>query len=221
MFAELHHRELSAGIWGNKAARLSRAAIRGFPVPPALCVTADTVFPSDATVQAVAVWLRLAKPQVVAIRSSLEQEDDAEAARAGRGWTELNCRPIASELVERLASAAAASGETLCFMLQEQLIAPYGGVAFHGDGRLLVEIAPSTYGITSGERPICNLQLARGHLVATGTFNDVPVVTIASQLAITLERLQEIYEFPIDVEWGYMAGAIYLLQVRPITRPIW
>jgi hypothetical protein len=220
MFAELHHRELSGSLWGNKAARLSRAALNGFAVPPALCLTAASARRNEATVHAVATWLRLTNPAVVALRSSLHHEDEAAAAAAGRGWTDLHCAPDPRELVDRLVEAATAHPDTASFLVQEQVVAPYGGVAFHTEGRTLIEIGPSTSDVTSGEPPLCTLKVVDGCVLATGTIADIPLLTIGSLLVSTLERLQACYEFPLDVEWGYRAGAIYVFQVRPITRPL-
>lgn len=220
MFAELHHRELMGSVWGNKAARLSRAALKGFAVPPALCMTAASACRSGATLEAVAVWLRLTSPTMVTIRSSLSHEDEVETAGAGRGWTELNCAPDAGQLVDRLAEAATVYRGVASFLVQEQIYAPFGGVAFHWENRTLVEITPSTSGVTSGDTPLCSIEVVDGRMTTTGTIRDLPLLTIGSVLVTTLRALQAYYEFPLDVEWAYRTGAIYVFQVRPITRPL-
>jgi pyruvate,water dikinase len=38
-----------------------------------------------------------------------------------------------------------------------------------------------------------------------------------AELTDTLGRVERLYETPVDIEWAYAAGRLYLLQARPIT----
>src|SRR5437660_511000 len=79
MIAELGEQELGSDQWGNKASRLSRAAMLGLSVPPGICLCAK-VFDSPLAAQALSAWLGTYKPHLVLLRTSSHHEDTAAKA---------------------------------------------------------------------------------------------------------------------------------------------
>jgi pyruvate,water dikinase len=53
----------------------------------------------------------------------------------------------------------------------------------------------------------------KGHRPSETTLSSAQI----AELTDTLCRIEALYGFPVDIEWAYAAGTLYLLQARPIT----
>jgi phosphohistidine swiveling domain-containing protein len=52
--------------------------------------------------------------------------------------------------------------------------------------------------------------------------HEVPALDTAALAALTDlgRRVEDYYQFPQDIEWGFCDGELYLLQARPVTTPV-
>lgn len=227
MLIELAAVELSAREWGHKAARLSTAARAGFAVPPALCVQAAAVAGMTSAVRA---WLGCCRPEQVVVRTSSAREDLTRQAFAGRSVTRLGVpadpEAIRSVVLDDVLAAAgalspigAASGLGGSVIVQQQVRAEWAGVAFSTAGGLTAEFSRvDTAAVTSGSVPQGWLERRGPTATAGGVL--APVMGLAESLARTCGQLRSLFRFDVDVEWAWIAGAVIVLQVRPITADL-
>lgn len=223
MIADLLARELSPRRWGPKAARLSRAARHGIPVPQGLCLdTAQAAAPLGRRQAVVSSWLTARRPPAVVVRSSATVEDGELSSSAGRFLTIRDIAPETTAVLEaarrvqdRLAGVPGASGSVI---LQQQLPAELMGVTFtQADGTLLTEGSPVAAAVTDGAPPAFRMRHRGGGYTVRGALDTVPPALLALHLRRLVHALQEIFDFPLDIEWASLAGQLFLLQVRPVT----
>jgi phosphoenolpyruvate synthase/pyruvate phosphate dikinase len=227
VLSELAAGELSAREWGQKAARLSTAARAGLAVPPALCVQAAAV---TGMTSAVAAWLGCHRPEQVVVRTSSAGEDTTEHAFAGRTLTRLGVpadpEAIHSVVLEDVLAAVdapsptgAVSGRGVSVIVQQQVRAELAGVAFSTAGGLTAEFSRvDTAAVTSGAAPQGWLERRDRTATAGGVL--APVMGLAESLTRTCTQLRSLFGFDVDVEWAWIAGAVIVLQVRPITADL-
>lgn len=224
MIGDLHLDVLPLALWGYKVSRLNEVARLGLAtVPPALCII-DAPTSRDG----VAAWLRTFRPARVVVRTSSTAEDGADVALAGRTQTVLNCPPDADAITrvlrEDVAPRSRALGRPSAYVVQTQIDAAVGGVAFGSRRRVAAEaVSGSTTAVTSGLTPEVRFEwLADDLVVNTRGAADqcLPVLLIATQLRRAVARLREHFGWDVDVEWAWHAGELVVLQVRPMTRPL-
>ncbi|WP_116246811.1 pyruvate phosphate dikinase [Nocardiopsis sp. FIRDI 009] len=222
MVADLLTQELEPGRWGFKAARLSEVADLGFPVPPALCLRADDLARGTAeAVTATKTWLSLYRPRRVVIRTSA-YEDLADNAQAGRTVSLLNCPPDALALLrtidqDLLTTENLGDGSGTCVMVQEQVEAPFYGVAFTHERRVLVEAAQQPDGVTSGGTPQIRAQAEGARLAVDTSGQLVPSLVLVRRLRRVCLLLADHFGFDVDVEWAWTGATVVVLQIRPVT----
>jgi pyruvate,water dikinase len=227
---------------GGKAASLAKLTRGGFNVPPGFVVSTKSGMEMTTGLETEILRsfdnLRLDK---VAVRSSAVAEDSGSAAWAGQFDTFLNTSQ--ADLIENIekcwASAESDRAETyahekgletgaVAVIVQSMIPADSAGVAFSvnpvtndknqivieaaiGLGEQLVsgQITPDDYLVHKGSWNITGKSFTTKNVV----LNDPQITKIAKETA----KIEELFGFPVDVEWALAADKLFILQSRPIT----
>ena len=216
MIAELHGRLLPASVWGAKAARLAVAAAAGLPVPPALCLDHSASLDAEDAVQQ---WLMIHRPSRVIVRSSDPHEDGTESAHAGRSTTIGSVLPDAGEVCAVVRRVMDAPDSALrhggSVLIQQEVLVEWAGVSFSSRSQLVTEVGVQRDSVTSGQPPDYRI-----------TSNDASFELEAVRPAPLpgiwrlYKGLRELFPFELDFEWVAVAGAVLLVQVRPVTAAL-
>ncbi|HUG55114.1 MAG TPA: PEP/pyruvate-binding domain-containing protein, partial [Vicinamibacteria bacterium] len=215
---------------GAKAWALARLRREGLPVPDGFVVPADAEEPARPLIEEACARLG-----AVAVRSSAQGEDGAEASFAGQYATVLDVRGAADVLsalrqcrTARATAYAAATGlaggdEAHIAVLVQRFVEPrVAGVAFTRDprdpGALLVEShAGRGEALVSGAvTPVRDVvDRASGGRRPSGGQGLAPADLEA--VAVLARRAEAVFGAPQDGEWAIGADGPVLLQSRPIT----
>lgn len=202
---------------------------------------------SEATVPAPVVETTLKAfeslgSELVAVRSSATVEDGRTAAWAGQLDSYLNTdkdhlienikqcwaslfSPRA--LMYRLQPGRAAETISVAVIVEQMVPAHVSGVAFSihplsTKDRILIEttrglgkdlvagrVSPDRYGI----------EKTTGRIVERTETGNEPLLSDDEirALAALVERIEDHYRFPVDIEWAKLNEAFYILQCRPVT----
>lgn len=223
MIADLHGESIDPNPWGYKAARLNACCGLGVVVPPGLCLQ-SAVVGSGGAHHALESWLDVHQPSRLVIRTSSTLEDLPDRAHAGRTISIANCPPEAIailRIVQNDVLPRQSEDEDMSVIVQEQVDASLGGVAFYTPGELLIEGSRhSTDAVTSGIVPDFRISMNDGVIDARAELPLAPVRRLAARLQETCEHLHGHFGFDIDFEWAWVFGGVVGLQVRPLTvRP--
>lgn len=170
----------------------------------------------------------------VAVRSSAVNEDSKDAAWAGQLETVLNvernglleaiqtCRESASS--ERAKAYAATHGVQsggVAVIVQKMVESRVSGVAFSkhpvtGGARVVIEAVRGLgEQLVSGQvTPDTYIEGREQHLVGN------EAILAEQELAEIVEltkKVENFFNYPVDIEWAYEGDMLYLLQARPIT----
>lgn len=235
----------SAEEVGGKAASLLQLTHAGFLVPPGFIVNADDAKRTNdpnVTSTILSAFDQLSAERV-AVRSSATVEDGAQAAWAGQFASFLNVER--KQILERTAectcsfatqralayadSKTSAPGNIAVHVIvQEMIPGDISGVAFSahpvtGDKNIVVieaviglgealvsgHVTPDTYMIDKQSHEI----VESASVSTEAILNQQQRVNIC-QVILSIEQL---YGFPVDIEWTYHGDKLYILQARPIT----
>jgi phosphohistidine swiveling domain-containing protein len=224
---------------GNKAATLAVLRRAGFEVPPGVVVPADALGDvADELPQAVRAALatvpELLGPGPWAVRSSSTAEDTEAASFAGQFETVLGVDPGGlADAVRRVWRSASgdrakaygggrASG-SMAVLIQPIIAAAAAGVAFttdpvSGRHRTVIEAVEGL-----GERLVSGAVTPERWVVEEDSSIEAsPLATVltaeqARAIGVLAQRVEEHFRRPQDIEWAIGAGALWLLQARPIT----
>ncbi|MCI1748706.1 MAG: hypothetical protein LKI24_11850 [Acidipropionibacterium sp.] len=106
-------------------------------------------------------------------------------------------------------------------LIQKQMVCSKYGVAFSEGEILTVEVSHRRAGTTEGD-PHTYLQ-ARGDGTVTIDSDRFPTLDLQGwfhPLWWTCARLVDEFGQDVDVEWCFDSPALYVLQVRPVTRGV-
>jgi pyruvate,water dikinase len=232
--------QVSDSAMGGKAYGLSRLTAMGLPVPPAFIIRNALIgsYPGDLDERYLAL-----ECEKVAVRSSAQGEDGADASFAGQYETVLNVAG-ATQLRQAIDHCVASAGTdrarayqqdqpnadmaTMNVVVQRMVDARVAGVVFTADPvsarrDLLVIDAVAGLGeaLVSGEATPDHYCVNRsGDIVRrqlTGDaalLSDLQIARIAQQA-----RAAAAHEgHPLDLEWAIdQAGVLFWLQARPVT----
>jgi pyruvate,water dikinase len=180
--------------------------------------------------------LALSDGDTIAVRSSSVLEDQAVGSRAGEFKSVLDVSQ--PELVGALKVFVAKNGRSRsgesyngAVLIQQMVKADYGGVCLTSEERingrevLVVEISSgSNEKVTSGSVVPGRIMIDRqsGDILEDLRENSVsslepPDVRGIVEVFLDLERR---FGRAVDIEWAYVRHQIYILQVRPIARPL-
>lgn len=229
---------------GGKAYNLQKLIKLGQTVPETYVITARETRNHKENAQ-ISLLLPPAfnKNKTYAVRSSGIGEDGSQNSFAGIFDTILNVRfsAIPSAVKQVYASrdtaitimystAREAKVMDMAIVIQEMVQADYAGVAFsvspvendhrigliemvHGQGEALVsgKIRPTSVRINR----ITGLSRVIQH--GADTVPESKLQTIIQSVSDALWNIENHYGWPVDIEWAYSRGKLYLLQARPIT----
>lgn len=230
---------------GGKASTLARLRRAGFPVPDGFVVTAGEDLAVTLGPSLAALRDRVGAGVRFAVRSSGLAEDSAAASFAGQYETVLGVADpagVADAIARCFASFSGSRARAYqagvgvadaggAVLVQHLVPADAAGVAFTVDpvtgarDRVVIDAArglgdavvggrvtPDGFAVAKGTGAI----LARRTASGAGALDDEG----ARAVAALAERVERHEGRPVDIEWALHAGALYLLQARPITTDV-
>lgn len=213
-------------VVGGKGRGLNRLVSYGYNVPDFFVISAGTQLDDThfaAVLDAYAAKLHCEK---FAVRSSNVGEDGLETSFAGQFTTELNvkrsdlygavCKVAASSVNMQTAAYSrhfATTTSEMAIVVQAQVDAEYSGVMFttspfDRNCVLIEQVSGTGEQLVSGNVTPTRMELAKRADGPSGLINE---------LICAANRLEEKEGYPLDMEWAYKNGKLYLLQMRPLT----
>ncbi|QFU76768.1 pyruvate, water dikinase [Halioglobus maricola] len=225
---------------GGKAHGLAQLQSMGLRVPPAFVILAAS---ADAPPADLSTHLNTLGTGPVAVRSSAQGEDGAEASFAGQYDTVLNVQgedavqAAIRQCVESAGDARAEAyqqrqtgnaGAVMNVVVQRMVNARYAGVVFTADpvsarrDHLVIDaVAGLGEALVSGEATPDHYVIdPDGVRVASHSAGDQLLLdaTALEEIAADARRAEAVAGQPLDLEWAIdEAGVLYWLQARPIT----
>lgn len=222
---------------GGKAKALGKLMRAGFNVPGGFVVTTK----ASTDLKPVLEKFDLLRADKVAVRSSAVAEDGANDAWAGQMDTFLNvtrdklldkiqaCFESAkSDRAQAYAKEKNINAGKVAVIVQKMVPAEISGVAFSahpvtgslnqivieavkGLGEKLVSgtATPDTYVMDKKNQSLIEKHLPRKE-------QHLPEAKL-QELSQVVMKIEELFGFPVDVEWAYSNGQLFILQSRPIT----
>lgn len=237
---------LTFGVFGNKAKGLASLQGHGFRTLPftSVCVDGDLV-KMDSEQVSQAIISQVGVSNFYAVRSSSITEDTDESAAAGQfktllGITKESLAEAIQEVAESLPKLAL-DKEPHGVVIQPLLHSSesISGVMFTHEERWMVNYAPGlcnyvVQGFEVAQRGfhpsgkswmIKGADLRQGQLFDAGAGHIVTKEFETNNWPQHLERallqlyrkVQQHYGKPMDVEWTFVDGQLYVLQIRPVT----
>jgi phosphohistidine swiveling domain-containing protein len=237
---------LTFGVFGNKAKGLASLQGHGFRTLPftSVCVDGDLV-KMDAEEVSKAIISQIGVSNFYAVRSSSITEDTDESAAAGQfktllGITKESVAEAIKEVAESLPKLAL-DEEPHGVVIQPLLHSneSISGVMFTHEERWMVNYAPGlcnyvVQGFEVAQRGfhpsgkswmIKGADLRKGQMFDAGAGHIVTKEFETNNWTQHLERtllqlyrkVQQHYGKPMDVEWTFVDGQLYVLQIRPVT----
>jgi phosphohistidine swiveling domain-containing protein len=237
---------LTFGVFGNKAKGLASLQGHGFRTLPftSVCVDGDLV-KMDAERVSEAIVSQIGVSNFYAVRSSSITEDTDESAAAGQFKTLLGIiKESLAEAIKEVAESLptlADEEEPHGVVIQPLLHSneSISGVMFTHEERWMVNYAPGlcnyvVQGFEVAQRGfhpsgkswmIKGEDLRQGQLFDAGAGHIVTKEFETNNWTQHLERallqlyrkVQQHYGKPMDVEWTFVDGQLYVLQIRPVT----
>lgn len=205
---------------GAKAARLAMLAAEGWPVPPAIIIP-PTLPCTPNQIAAALAAAGLSADATFAVRSSAMHEDSETASLAGQFATHLHVRGLdalcrAVEAVRR----SAPEPSTMTVLVQQQVNARVAGVAFGrhptaGDTIVIEMVEGLADKLLNGSADGVRLTIQSD----TITWEGPPLLpdSVVRELATFIQRAEERFGAPQDIEWAWDGERLWIVQVRPIT----
>ncbi len=222
---------------GGKADNLRLLTEKGFPVPPFVALTGSDLHSQENMSILQSFLAQHPEFGRVAVRSSMEQEDSQQASFAGQFQTVLDV-PANTEAILQAAESIQEHARTqqtlqngyadrmnvsveqrVGIVVQEMISSPeFAGVAFSRstDHPHYMEIS---YHAGLGEDLVGGKSNGNHlHIARQGTALDpyslekpflAPLITLVQQV-------EQVYGFPVDIEFAVQNTQVYLLQARPI-----
>ncbi|WP_433683368.1 PEP/pyruvate-binding domain-containing protein [Nocardia sp. CA-119907] len=225
MIVDLANAPLPPDLWGNKAARLSKLATEGLPIPPALCLQPGAVTGLWRG-SILGHWLAALTSDRVVLRSSTQADDRRDDAGAGKTVSLTDLPPSTEHLIrvieQEIEPDLSRYEGGRCCILQEQIPCVLGGVAFKTPESLVVEGCYDTpLATTGGEVPQLRLVCRDG--VREWEFIDhdsVQYQRLAAQIEDLATRVHTVMRTPVDMEWMFDGRSVFVVQARPVTAPL-
>lgn len=220
---------------GGKAAGLSRILrLDGIRVPEGFVIMPNAETDTLEVQTAILDEFDRLNAEKVAVRSSALQEDGAEISCAGLFETFLDVERVSLlqriEDVRRSAIEVHESEPTIAVVVQPMLAVQIAGVCFSVNpvgqpDEMLIEAVEGlgealVSGLATPQRYRISRKTLEIHKERSGGLSSGNVLISPDQLReltdVTM-RLEEAEGHPVDVEWAFSFGVLYILQCRPIT----
>lgn len=219
---------------GGKAASLGKLMRAGFNVPAGFVVI------NSNEAEILAAFDKL-EANLVAVRSSAVAEDSFNDAWAGQFDTFLNVSR--EELIDKIRAVQnSASTERaksyakekdiksgkVAVIVQKMVPADISGVAFSAHpvtsnkGQIVVEaVSGLAEKLVSGDVTPDNYVLEKASLKVTNSILTGKEALLdkneLARLGKEIINVEKLYGRPMDIEWSFANGELYILQARPIT----
>ncbi|GAA1685456.1 PEP/pyruvate-binding domain-containing protein [Fodinicola feengrottensis] len=220
---------------GQKAAVLGEMLTRGFRVPPGFVLGVGSQAVTEADLDAVVTVAEKLTDKPLAVRSSAVAEDLPDRSYAGLYETVLNVsgpQALRAAVRKCLASAdservsAYATNGPMAVLVQEMVPADAAGVAFTAnpvtnatDETSINAVLGLADDLASGKADPEQWTIASAapwpHRISGPL--DVLSEDQASEIGNLAGKVAQRLGGPVDIEWAYAGGQLFLLQARPIT----
>ena len=228
------------GLAGGKAAALARLMKTGFNVPEGFVIsTAAGSLGEDSKAEIMNALDGLGVKRV-AVRSSAAAEDSRQAAWAGQMDTFLNVSRAG--LIEAIKKCQRSGGSArakayarqkglkpgaVAVIVQKMVPSEVSGVAFsvhpvtNDRGKIIIEAVAGlgeqlVSGAVTPDTYILDKKSGKP-LERHGAGDQILKNAHLASLVGTVKKIEETFGFPVDVEWAFAKGQLYILQARPIT----
>lgn len=229
---------------GGKAFNLQKLLRWGMAVPETYVITPSETRASQRQ-DNIKLELppRFNKQKVYAVRSSGVGEDGNQNSFAGIFDTVLNVDfthlitavqqvydSRNTAVTSMYSDAREARVIDMAVVIQEMIQPDYAGVAFsvspvENDSRIgLIElVAGLGEALVSGKTKPTSVRLNRltgmSRVIQPGedAISEVDLDKLIHQVGNAVWKIESHYKKPVDIEWAYSKGKLYLLQARPIT----
>jgi phosphohistidine swiveling domain-containing protein len=224
---------------GNKAKGLARLREEGFPGLPFVSLHARDLL-SGHVPDLSALAASLGNPDLYAVRSSSATEDTEETAAAGAFLTLLGI-PLSDVPAAclQVAQSLPATDDAHGVVIQAFLAQPsVSGVLFTLHDRYLLNVAPGLCAYVVQGHPVEEISCypsgrifqrhvpevysgwrwQNGQTQPFSQAHSAFTSNLAKALHRLYQRVQKTYGRPMDLEWSYANGTLYILQARPVTR---
>jgi len=224
---------------GNKAKGLVRLRDEGFPGLPFVSLHARDLL-SGQVPDLSALAASLGHPDLYAVRSSSATEDTEDSAAAGAFLTLLGIPLLdVPAACLQVAQSLPATEDDHGVVVQAFLAQPsVSGVLFTHPERYLLNVAPGLCAYVVQGHPVEEISCYPSGRIfqrqvpevysgwrwqngQTHEFTDLRSPyspALAKALHRLYQRVQKTYGRPMDLEWSYANGTLYILQARPVTR---
>jgi phosphohistidine swiveling domain-containing protein/molybdopterin-guanine dinucleotide biosynthesis protein A len=196
----------------TKAGRLKELRTQGIPTLPGVVAKLSSEISMLDMAEDIARAFR--NPEMFAssliVRSNTKSEDGKNASNAGKYDSHVchnNAQSIlnASNLVAGSYKRHMEKVDGQTILVQPYYKQMFGGVAFSHNpltGEKELTIESSEFGAS---------------FVVEGNKGKKVPQNIANELSAVMKKIDGIYNYPVDVEWGYGADGLKIFQVRPIV----
>ncbi len=224
---------------GNKAKGLARLRDEGFPGLPFVSLHARDLL-SGQVPDLSALAASLGHPDLYAVRSSSATEDTEDSAAAGAFLTLLGIPLLdVPAACLQVAQSLPATEDDHGVVVQAFLAQPsVSGVLFTHPERYLLNVAPGLCAYVVQGHPVEEISCypsgrifqrqvpevysgwrwQNGQTHPFSQAHSAFTPGLAKALHRLYQRVQKTYGRPMDLEWSYANGTLYILQARPVTR---
>ena len=237
---------LTLGVFGNKAKGLASLQGHGFKTLPFTSICVDDELPNGNPEELVkAVIAQIGASNFYAVRSSSITEDTEDSAAAGQFKTLLGVtKETLADAINVVAASLpemSPDDEPHGVVIQPLIhhVNSTSGVMFTHQERWMVNYAPGlcnyvVQGFEVAQRGFhpsgkpwmvegADLQQGQlfeptsGQIVSKKFASNTWTPALAQALLRLYRKVHQNYRKPMDVEWTFVEGNLYVLQIRPVT----
>lgn len=236
LISDVKRDTLSADLFGGKAYGLHLLAKNGYTIPETIAIQATLNIDDIDDLEFQDELLRKLSPFFLngtfdlAIRSSCTLEDDYTSSMAGCFTSVLG--PMSFEdvlnniknIINGLGQYSDHEGK-MGIVIQPRIKADYSGVLFSSDPISYSKKQMAiTYTSGTGDKLVSGevlgtdiiIKIEDGKCVIDDNI-DVPFQTLLPLLTKKSKQLEDILNYPLDIEWAVVDSMLYFLQCRPLT----
>jgi len=210
----------------NKYQYLKKAQAHHLPVPPLLHLP-DDVLQRDQQHSTVTTFVQQHPADRYIVRSAVANEDGDDYSYAGyfSSSESVTVGDLAATITtiyqQNVAQASKlASSPAVGLIIMPFITSQVGGVLFapwlYFTHHALVEFAPTPQQAVAGQSVQHGLLAITSQHAHTGGCSTLPTA-VTESLSASVQLLQSLFNFPLDIEWVYDGVTCYILQIRPIT----
>lgn len=229
---------------GGKAVNLVKLRKAGLPVPPGYCITTDAYdyyienckIPDGLVAEITEIKSTLGGK--IAIRSSANCEDDTQLSMAGvfqsryvygdeeisEAIEQIFKQSRSKEVEEFMRLHGKSIQEVKMGLVVQELVEPEtAGVIYtrvNGDGLLVQYVDGFGANLVDGKTRGSTILLGKNHTILQSTGYETRPLSpnVVNQLVNYSQTIENLFPgYPLDIEFAFRDGHIYILQTRPLT----